>query len=86
MPADPHHYLDDPFVLDILALEEIRDRLRLLAHPQHTALPLRLRNDCAKLHRDVSALLRELRHHPRVLLQERARDEGAPPLLEGTGL
>jgi hypothetical protein len=76
---DPRRrYLDQPFVLEIGALEAIRDPRRPLARTGHSALPSRMRNSCAQMHRSISAMLRELRRHPEALHQERATEEGGP--------
>jgi len=73
---DRRHFLDEPFILEILSLEHVRDLLRPLARAGFTSLPLRMRNRTARWHREVSAMLRELRRHPDALQQERADEEG----------
>jgi hypothetical protein len=71
-------YLDEPFALEISALEAIRDLLRPLARTGHSSLPLRMRHACARMHRTISTMLRELRRRPQDLVEERQREEERP--------
>jgi hypothetical protein len=74
-------FLDEPFILECMSLEHVRDLLRPLAQAAHTSLPARLRNHAARLHREVSGMLRELRQRPAALQAEREAEEGTPPAL-----
>jgi hypothetical protein len=73
-----HRYLDQPFVTEILSLEHIRDLLRPLTRAGHSALPSRMRTHCARLHREVSGMLRELRRDPDTIIEERTEEERRP--------
>jgi hypothetical protein len=82
METNPRRrYLDEPFILERMSLEHVRDLLRPLAQAAHTNLPARLRNHAARLHREVSGMLSELRQRPAALQAERAAEEGTPPAL-----
>ena len=72
-------FLDEPFILQRIALEHIADLLRPLAADRLSPLPVRLRNQLARMHNRVRALSRELYQHPDQLARERVAEEPPPP-------
>ena len=73
------HFLDTPYILQIVALEQMADLLRPLAADSKSPLPVRMRNQLARMHNRVRALSRELRDHPEAVQRERAAEEPPPP-------
>jgi hypothetical protein len=78
-PQSRRRFLDEPFILQIVALEQMADLLRPLASDHLSPLPLRMRNQLARMHNRVRALSRELHQHPDAVRQERAAEEAPPP-------
>ena len=74
-PEPRQRFLDQPYVLQIVALEQIQDLLRPLARDGMSPLPLRMRQVCAKQHRKLEGLVKELRRHPEAVAAERAAEE-----------
>ena len=68
-------FIDEPYILQIVALEQIQDLLRPLARDTLSPLPQRMRQVCAQQHRKLAAMVRELRRHPQQIAAERAAEE-----------
>ena len=58
-PEPRRRFIDQPYILQIVALEQTQDLLRTLARDE--VLPTRMRTACAKQHRKLAAFVRELR-------------------------
>ena len=73
-------YLDEPYILERVTLQQIQQLLLPLAHNDASALPVRMRTRCAMIHRRCASMARELYLHPESILNER-RQEETPPLV-----
>jgi hypothetical protein len=69
------HYLDEPFVLELVTLEGAQAALKVLAYWQTSLLPERHRAICARMVFRLKQIERELRQCPDDLTAERARED-----------
>jgi hypothetical protein len=72
-------YLDEPYIVEQLALDEAIDRLSPLLRPGVNPLPRRLRAAIARSRQHLRAVSRELRLHPARVQAERDREEPPRP-------
>lgn len=70
-------FLDAPFVLQRIALEQAQTLLRPLARTDISTLPAHMRTACARMHRQCGTLARELRRAPDAVRAERQREDEA---------
>jgi hypothetical protein len=60
---EPRRYLDEPFALEIILLQQAQDLLRQLA--QNNSRPARMRTATARMYQRLGAFRRELRRRYR---------------------
>ena len=77
--ASWRHFLDEPYILERVALEQIADVLRPLANERLSPLPVRMRTQLTRMHNRVRALSRELRRQPEQVRAERAAEQTQTP-------
>ena len=77
--TERRRFLDEDYIVELLALEAMVTLLRPLSRETMGPLPLRMRTACARMHRQCAALARELRRAPDAIRAERAREDEAAP-------
>jgi hypothetical protein len=68
-------FLDQPYLVEVLAIEAMQDKLRVLANYSLTPLPQRLRSRFAGMHVRLHAIKRELERRPDAIANERAAED-----------
>ena len=75
--AERRRFLDEPSIVQRVALEQIQALLRPLARTDVSPLPLRMRAQAVRMHRQCAAFARELRRGPEHIALERSREDEA---------
>lgn len=74
--GDEHRrYIDEPYILERVSLEQAMDLLRPLARTGRSALTLKMRNKVGKAFMLLSAVNRDLVHHPDRVREEKAAED-----------
>jgi hypothetical protein len=68
------YFLDEPYILQIVTLDQIAALLRPLVDTHTSPLPVRLRTHLARMHTRIRRIRRELRRQPEAIAHERARE------------
>lgn len=74
--AERRRFLDEPFIVQRVALEQVQELVRPLAHSA-SPLPGRMRHRCASMARRCSLMARELRRAPEHVRAERHKEDAA---------
>jgi hypothetical protein len=68
-------YLDEPFALERAQLQEVRERLKILADPHKTPLPSRLRATFVRMVVRLDEIEREIQQRPDQLTLQRGEED-----------
>lgn len=69
------HYLDEPYVLQVVQIELAQDLLRVLAHHEMSPLPERHRAICARMVLRLTQMRRELEQAAEQVAEERYAED-----------
>ena len=73
--AEHRRYMDEPYALELVAIERLQGELRVLADHALSPLPQRLRSRFARMFIHLTEIRRELQNHPDRVSIERGEED-----------